>query len=220
VELNKGTAGWMLKHRNHVESHLDRLHIQQPSHEKMTAAVTDDVQDPASFFDELGLLVSVSGLPACMAPGSVLAEDPMDLSADLFNDETGRLEIRPLARYHVENRYRGKSVRCADCRVTDRCEGIHINMIRDQGLKRAQPLVEGAWADEAERQLLQRWPEPPSRVHYGREGLKPASSLPGFGSPDTAPHDPLAVIARKVESRDRKRAARRARIRADMNEKA
>ncbi|MGB0641171.1 MAG: hypothetical protein ACPGTU_17680, partial [Myxococcota bacterium] len=218
IELNVETSEWMLKNRDLVERHLAQLHIHQPSHEKLNDAVHQDVRNPAAFFSRLALPVSVSGLPACMTPGVTLADDPMDLDSSLFNGETGRLEIRPLARYHVENRYRGKSVRCADCRVTDRCEGIQINMIRDQGLKLAQPLESGEWADNAEQQLLKRWPQPPPRVHDGRDAQPVAASLPGFAEPESAPHDPLAVIARQVEMKNRKRAERRANIKAQLEE--
>jgi hypothetical protein len=218
VELNRETADWMLEHRSVLEVYLDQIHIHQPSHEKLTQAVEQDVRNPASFFERLALPISVSGLPACMTPGARLADDPMDLLGSMFNPETGRLEIRPLARYHIENRYRGKSVRCTDCRLNDRCEGIQINMIRDQGLKLAQPLQAGSWADDAEQQLLARWPQPPPRVHDGRNAQPTASSLPGFAEPKTAPADPLAIIAKEVELKKRKRTERRAKIKAQMDE--
>ena len=134
----------------------------------------------------------------------------------MFDAETGRLLVRPLAKYHVANKYRGKSVRCADCRVNDRCEGIHINMIRDQGLRQAQPLVEGEWADSAVDQLTARWPEPHHRVHHGRSAVGSSPSLPGFASPDAAPRDPLAVIGEAVAEKAARRKARREAIRKEM----
>ncbi len=218
IELNRQTAEWMLEHREMVEQHIERVHIHQPSHEKLNSAVALDVRNPKSFFEALALPVSVSGLPACMTPGAQLVDDPKDLKADIFDSETGRLDIRPLARYHVENRYRGKSVRCADCRVNDRCEGIQINMIRDQGLRLAEPLETGEWADSAHEQLMRRWPQPPPRVHDGRSAQPVADSLPGFAKPDTAPHDPLAVIAKQVELKKRKRAERRAKSKAQLEQ--
>jgi hypothetical protein len=91
-------------------------------------------------------------------------------------------------------------------------------MIRDQGLKLAQPLQAGSWADDAEQQLLARWPQPPPRVHDGRNAQPTASSLPGFAEPKTAPADPLAIIAKEVELKKRKRTERRAKIKAQMDE--
>jgi len=216
IELNQTTAAWMLSHRKHTQDNLERLHLHQPTHEKMLAAVDSDVRDPARFFTELNLPIQTSGLPACMAPHTTLVDDPADLDANMFDPSSGRLMVRPLAKYHVANKYRGKSVRCADCRLNDRCEGIHINMIRDQGLRQAQPLIDGEWADDAVAQLTKRWPEPHHRVHHGRSGVGASPSLPGFASPDSAPRDPLAVIGEAVAAKAARRQARREAIRKQM----
>jgi hypothetical protein len=83
--------------------------------------------------------------------------------------------------------------------VEARCEGLPINMVRDQGLRLARPL-EGAWADEAERQLLARWPTPPPRVRDGAPPLPPAPSLPGFAEPGGPVEDPLAHVATRLKA--------------------
>lgn len=218
IELNKRTATWMLDNRATIETHLSQLRIHQPSHEKLQTAVGEDIRRPVDFFTSLALPIATSGLPACMAPNTQLVDEPADLSADLFNSETGRLEIRPLARFHVEQKYRGKSVRCEDCPAMTRCEGIPINMIRDQGLKQAQPLLDSAWAEDAMAQLIARWPEPPQRVTHGRQTQPVAGSLPGFAAATTAPSDPLAVIGNKIAERDAARKKRRAAIREQMKD--
>ena len=216
IELNQDTAAWLLANRDATRAHLSRLHLHQPTHEKMLAAVEMDVREPASFFTALGLPIQTSGLPACMAPGTRLVDEPADLHASLFDSETGRLLVRPLAKFHVSNKYRGKSVRCADCRVNDRCEGIHINMIRDQGLRQAQPLIQGQWAEEAVAQLKARWPTPHHRVHHGRAAAGASPSLPGFASPEAAPRDPLAIIGEEVAEKAARRLARREAIRKEL----
>ena len=216
IELNQSTAGWMLEHKAVLEQALPQVHLHQPSHEKMLSAIENDVRNPKEFFLALELPIRTSGLAPCMAPGTVLVDEPKDLRADLFNAETGRLEVRPLAKYHVKHKYRGKSVRCTDCRVFDRCEGIHINMIRDQGLRQAEPLIEGDWADNATRQLEARWPVAPERVLDGRGALAPAPSLPGFAQPKAAPTDPLAVIAGEMAAKAARRKKRREDIRKQM----
>ena len=147
----------------------------------------------------------LSGLPACAAPGARLRPEPRRLSSPLFDAQTGRLSIRELARHHVDTHYRAKSVRCADCRVTERCDGLHINMIRDQGLRLARPLTTGPWATDAASQLAARWPEPPPRVATGAPLQAPAASLPGFAMPDAPVTDPLAAVAERLRAR---RAAR------------
>lgn len=205
ILLNRRTAPWVLAHRAAVEEALDAIWIRQPTWEHMADAAAEDVRDPAGFFRDLALPVEVVGLPACLAPGARLVEDPVRVPAELFDVGTGRLAIRPLARHHVRDRYRAKSLRCRDCRVDDRCEGPHINMIREQGLALCQPL-QGEWADAAAAQLVVRLPEPPARLATARPVEAPHASLPGFPGPGEAPVDPLAVLARdKAEARRKRR---------------
>src|SRR5262249_29347137 len=104
--------------------------------------------------------------------------------------------------------YWGKSLRCRDCRLNDRCDGAHINFIRDQGFKELKPLREGAWADDAEAQMLRMRPEPPKRRRDG-EPLQPAApSRAGFAPPQPAAVEPLIEKARAGrEARERRRQA-------------
>jgi MoaA/NifB/PqqE/SkfB family radical SAM enzyme len=208
IHLTQAIALWLVNHRDLLLANLDRVVVHQPTHEHLADASENDVRNPAAFFRHLAVDgLRVSGLPACLAPGSVLTEARKILPAALFNAETGRVEIRPLARHHVDTFYLSKSLRCRTCRVADRCDGIHVNMIRDQGLKLADPLIDGAWADDAEDQLTARWPTPPTRVEQGAPPLSPAPSLPGFAEASGPVLDPLAVVAR---DKQKKRAARRA----------
>ena len=201
VELNTETAAWLLVHREQVARQVDGLHVHQPGHEHLKAARAADVRDPAAFFAALDLPVQVSGLPACAAPGTRLVAAPVRLRPGLFDKETGRTSIRELAREHVKTHYFAKSVRCADCRVNARCEGLHINLIRDQGLALARPLTTGAWADEAVRQLEARFVRPPARVYDGKPLEAPPPSLPGFAMPDRPVQDPLAAVAERLRAR-------------------
>lgn len=206
VLLTQRTADWLLAHRDRVSAHLDSLLLHQPGHEHMSEARSTDVRDPARFFTALGLRVAVSGLPACAAPGARLVAPPVRVGPQLFDPDTGRIAIRALAREHVKTHYFAKSVRCADCRVTDRCEGLHINLIRDQGLRLARPLTTGPWADDAAQQLEARHPQPPARVFHGKPLEAPPPSLPGFAMPQAPVTDPLAAVAQRLRER---RAARR-----------
>ena len=212
IELNRDTAPWLLEHRAIVESRLDLVRLHQPTHEHMKTAAERDVRKPRDFFSALDLPIRISGLPACLAPGTVLIESPSTIGPALFDDDTGRLNIRELARTHVRGHYGAKSVRCADCRVSDRCEGAHINMVRDQGLGMYAPLIDGEWPDEAERQLVARWPKAPQRLATGRGSEPLAPSLPGFETPEAAPKDPLAVVAEAQMARHLAIAARRAKM--------
>lgn len=207
VELNRDTATALHGARELLATRLDRVRVHQPSHEHMADAVAGDLRNPAAFFESLALpALRVSGLAACLAPGTTLAAPPRVLRDSLF--EAGRLSIRELARDHVADGYRSQSLRCRDCRVADRCDGIHVNMVRDQGLRLAQPLVDGAWADEADRQLRALHPEPPPSLERGAPPLPPADSLPGYDRPTAEVVDPLAVVFRdKQRDRAKRRAA-------------
>ena len=107
--------------------------------------------------------------------------------------------------------YLAKSLRCRDCAVSERCEGAHINFIRDQGFAELEPLREGAWAENAAAQLLALRPTPPSRVRDGQPLQPVGPSLPGFSPPQAAPVEPLiefAQRARELRERARQESAR------------
>jgi hypothetical protein len=168
------------------------------------------VRDLPAFFAQLNLRVRTSGLTACLAPHTQLAEAPKILARKMFDTDTGRINIRELARTHVIEGYWGKSVRCRDCRVNDRCDGAHINFLRDQGFAQLEPLREGEWADEAAAQMLGLRPEPPKRLRDGRPLEPVAPSLPGFASPQPAPEEPLIELARRSkELREQRRLQRK-----------
>jgi pyruvate-formate lyase-activating enzyme len=206
IELNQRTAPWLLAHRELVRQHLPSLRLHQPNYEFLKESVANDVRDPKQFFAQLDLPIRVSGLPACLVPNTLLAEAPKILRQSLFDPETGRVAIRELARTHVIEGYWGKSLRCRDCRLNERCDGAHINFLRDQGFGQLDPLREGPWADAAAAQMLQLRPEPPKRLRDGRPLEPVAQSLPGFAPPEAAPAEPLIEIARKArEARERRR---------------
>jgi len=211
VHLNQRTAPWLLAHRDTLREHRDRVRLHQPSHEHMSEATEQDVRDPRAFFEQLDLPLEVSGLPLCLTPGATWVEERAVLPAGIFDQQTGRLAIRPLARHHVATQYRAKSVRCADCIVNDRCEGAHINWVRDQGLGPLTPLVEGEEASQAAERLRVVYPEPPARLSTGRRPEPVGPSLPGYPEPQAAPPDPLALIA--VEEMVRKSKKRGALLR-------
>lgn len=212
IELNQRTAPWLLSNRERVQAYLPVLRVHQPSHEFLKDAVANDVRNPRDFFTALALPIRVTGLTACLAPGTVLIDPPKILDRKLFDPETGRLVIRELARTHVVNGYQAKSLRCRDCRVSERCEGAHINFIRDQGFAQLEPLRDGAWAENAAAQLLALRPKPLPRVRDGQPLQPVGPSLPGFAPPTSVPVEPLMEFAKlKLEQRERAREESRAR---------
>ena len=206
VELNQQTAPWLLAHRSPLLRHLPHVRVHQPSYEFLKDAIANDVRNPKAFFLQLNVPVRVSGLPACLAPQTQLAAAPRVLHKTLFDRETGRLAIRELAREHVVRGYWGKSLRCRDCRVNDRCDGAHINFLRDQGFAQLEPLRDGEWAETATAQVERLRPQPPLRLRDGRPVEPVAPSLPGFAPPDAAPVEPLIELGRKArEAREKRR---------------
>lgn len=220
VQLSQQTAPWMLDRRNLIADRLAQVRIHQPTFEHMVDAVASDVRDPWHFFMGLGLRVRTSGLPACVTPGCELVEPIRRISPVLFDPETGRIDIRALSHRHIQRGYDARSERCRDCRLSERCDGMHINMIRDQGLRLLRPLTDGAWADDAVDQLEARWPTPPRRIAGGRPRQRAAESLPGFPPPPEPPRDPLAVIAEKLEARREQRRAARMAMLAEAKKQA
>ncbi len=208
IELNQSTGPWLLEHREALRPLLDRVRVHQPTHEHMQDAGKSDVREPRAFFLALDLPIRVSGLPACLVPGASWIEERPILESVVFDEQTGRLDIRELSRFHVRARYRGKSVRCGDCRVNDRCEGPHINMIRDQGLAMLTPFVEGPEADAILRRLSEAFPTPPRGLALGSASEPVADSLPGYPGPSAAPLDPLAVIELERQEKKKRRALR------------
>ena len=204
-----------------MRAYLDVVRLHQPTWEFLKDAVANDVRDLKRFFAELALPVRTSGLTACLGPGTELVEAPKILERKLFDPETGRIAIRELARTHVVHGYLAKSLRCRDCRVTERCEGAHINFIRDQGFAELQPLREGAWAENAAAQLLALRPTPLPRVRDGQPLEAVARSLPGFAPPQATPVEPLmefAQRARELRERARMESALRERARLESGQ--
>jgi pyruvate-formate lyase-activating enzyme len=212
VELNQATAPWMLDHRDTVATTLatGRLRIHQPAFEHMKDAVANDIEDPAAFFAALALPVPTSGLPVCGTPGAVPVADHRRLGATMFDLETGRIQIKALAKAHVSTWYRSKSVRCKRCPATDRCEGFHINQIRTRGLQLCRPLQPGPSTDTLLGHLEALHPQPILGVTQGTPHRPPAPSLPGFAMPEAAVTDPLAAVAQKLKARREARARARA----------
>ena len=214
IHLTKETGQWMLDHRELLETQLDRIEVHQPTYEHLLDSSNNDYRDPRSFAESLQLPIRMSGLPACMTPGAQITGAPRILEKTLFEEETGRVGIRQLAKHHVKKHYRAKSLRCQECVVNDRCDGGHINMIRDQGLKILRPLSEGNASDDALRaQIELQQAQPIERIASGCDSQSAPRSLPGFAEPTDIVEDPLAVIERKRQARRERMKARASRSR-------
>lgn len=195
VRLNKRTAAWLLDHREALEASLSAVRLHQPAVASREQAARDAIDAPAELFAALGLRLRVSGLPPCLAPGTVLTLPPLRLERSLFEPQTGRFDMQALARFHAADWYNVKSSRCDTCRVGSRCEGCHVSLARRHGLSVLDPgALADAWGDDAEQQLLERWPDVPTRLATGRRPEPPCRSLPGFAAPVDVPLDPFSLL--------------------------
>ena len=149
IHLNQDVANWILEKENRslLEDIIEKenfageyIRIHQPHHEKMEQAVREDVKNPQHFFSQLCLPIATSGLPACIARHTTIVESLERWGMHLFDPQLGRLDSRAVSRHHIQEHYMAKSERCKDCVVHDRCDGLHVNMIRHQGLKIIEPL--------------------------------------------------------------------------------
>lgn len=206
VHVSTATAPAITAHAATLVALAERARLVWPTHEHMAEALAEDIRDPRAFFLALAPhRLRVAGLPACLAPGMTLLADRAICEAAMFDPQTGRLDAHGLAEHHVASHYRGKSVRCSDCAVFDRCDGAHINMIRDQGLKMLTPLTGGPETDAALVEVMRLHPAPISRLANGRPLEAVAPSLPGFAMPTSVTPDPLALIALEQILRKAKR---------------
>lgn len=219
IELNQDTEKWILQNQEKIQQKLKSIRFHQPSFEKLKQTAQSDIRDPKQFFEKLSVSVSTSGLPACIAVGMKLEHPIARISKEIFDLSSGRMDVHELSRHHIVSGYHSKSVRCQDCLLNDRCDGIHINMVRDQGLALAKPLQEGAWAQNAQEQLLKLYPEPIKRISQGMTPQAVAESLPGFESAKVPPRDPLAIIAEKKEAEQKeKKRLRQLKIKKSVEE--
>ena len=217
IELRADLAAWLFANAARLKAHRDRLLLVQPSYEKMADAAANDIPQLPRFLAALGDRageLKVAGVPDCLAPGLRVVERPAILPSALFEDETGRLGIRELARMHVESRYAAKSLRCRDCRsaVEERCAGAHINYLRHAGLAQLSPVGEGAVGDAMERHARERSPLPLPQLSKGALPIAAAPSLPGYEQPTGAVRDPLAIIAEEQLIRKARRREKGARV--------
>ena len=209
IRLLRSMVPWLLQNRERLAQKLDQIVIYQPSYEKMQGALNNDVRSPAEFFQQLQLPIRVRGLSPCLAPNTILLEPVARIDSSLFIN--GRVDVRPLSKRHIEHGYFSKSSRCQDCSLDEHCDGIHINMIRDQGLKLAQPLTNTGWGAEARKQLEAQGEK--LRIAKGCAPQPVAASLSGYAPPGEPPRDPLAVLGEEVKAkREERRAARKRRL--------
>ena len=175
IELNQRTAPWLLAHRERVQVHLSHLRVHQPSHEFLKDAVDNDVRDPKAFFAQLGFAGAgqrSAGVPGAATPS--WPRRPRSCARTLFDPEDGPPRHPRAGARRTSSTAIGAS-RCAAAivAVNARCDGAHINFLRDQGFAQLEPLRDGAWAEDAhgaDAALAARAADAPARRAAARTG--------------------------------------------------
>ncbi len=134
VDLTLETSAWI----EGLASPSPRLALRQPSYERLSEAARADV-DLHAFFARFKAPLPVEGVPAC-ALGRLPRARPSLLDTAM-RDANGHLEIFRYTRRYIHERYRTKSLRCAGCAETARCDGMHVNFVRAHGYAVMQPLA-------------------------------------------------------------------------------
>lgn len=92
----------------------------------------------------VGLLATVGevvGMPICLSGKPTPEEREVRVDLRLMNEE-GKLDLALFTDWFVLQEYRVKSLRCASCAGSPRCEGLHINAVRNYGLGVLVPFEE------------------------------------------------------------------------------
>jgi pyruvate-formate lyase-activating enzyme len=90
--------------------------------------------------DEVAALASgarAEGVPLCLAPRS--GPSRAVLAADTLRSD-GVLDLFAWAERYVGEGARTRSLRCAGCAETDRCDGAHVNEVRAHGFSFMRPI--------------------------------------------------------------------------------
>ncbi|MDD2566141.1 MAG: radical SAM protein [Candidatus Gracilibacteria bacterium] len=85
--------------------------------------------------DFIGFLKNIDkpilNLPKCLGGTGIY---------ETYNDIMEEKSIEDYTEKYINDLYRKKSLRCAECKYNDKCEGIHINFIRSYGFNILNPI--------------------------------------------------------------------------------
>lgn len=133
VSLCQQTATWLRT----LETAPARLSLMQPTYERVTESLENDV-DLRAFFEAFRHTVPVDGVPACVTGRP--PREPRALLDTSMMDADGHLEIFRFTKRYILEHYRTKSLRCKPCIHFASCGGMHVNYVRAHGYEVMQPV--------------------------------------------------------------------------------
>lgn len=139
VELNRDTVAWLGAHRQWIVDKGERLGVHPQLFLRLEAARRGQV-DLQAVFRELPLeRARLTNIPACLSGRRESAR------AAYMADESLLAELEDVpahARHYYFKRYLTKSERCGGCSLNERCDGVHVNYVRQFGYRRLTPIVD------------------------------------------------------------------------------
>jgi hypothetical protein len=133
LDLSQRNEAWLLA----LTSAPARLVLRQPTYERLTEALEQDI-DLRAFFARFTHPVPLENVPACIS-GRAPRSRPEVLDTAMMKD--GRVEIFRYARRYLLEHYRTKSLRCKQCIHDTACDGMHINYVRAHGYAVLDPIT-------------------------------------------------------------------------------
>jgi pyruvate-formate lyase-activating enzyme len=131
VALTRELAGWLLDHPEVCRARGHRLIAALQTHE-FRSGVVDHDPDPQMLQRLAQAGVRLKAVPRCIAGAEVEPADRPHLDAALL-DGAGHLDLDRFVHHYIVHEYRVKSLRCVRCAEVDRCDGLHINYLREHG---------------------------------------------------------------------------------------
>jgi MoaA/NifB/PqqE/SkfB family radical SAM enzyme len=137
VELNVDTLAWLRAHTAWVRDKGSALTLFPQLFLRLDSARAGQVDLKAALASLPIERARLMNVPACLAGGG----EPHRAESFATEELVREVEDVPAhARRHFFEGYMTKSARCAGCSVTDRCDGVHVNYVRQFGYAALEPI--------------------------------------------------------------------------------
>jgi len=137
VELNVDTLAWLQTHPDWVREKGERLTLYPQVFLRLENARRGQVDLKAALASLPLERARIVNVPACLA-GTLEPPPRESLATEELLREVE--DVPAHARHFFFKGYLAKSTRCEGCAVNDRCDGVHVNYVRQFGFAALEPL--------------------------------------------------------------------------------
>ncbi len=137
VVLNVLTAAWLAEHPQWVADKGGALTLVPQFFLRLDTARRGQVELPATLASLPLKHAHLRAMPPCLCGRSDSGRLPYRVTPDLLATPE---DVPAHARHYYWRRYLTKSHRCAGCALTARCDGAHINYVRQFGYRALNPV--------------------------------------------------------------------------------